>query len=346
MLNSKSKVMIVIFSCLLLMLTGCIKELPQPENSSPELHNDTFSNKLSTESVEINPVAFSHHEQEFEIIPFYKEILEYVEQARKDRAENMELLYFDYVLEPFRRSAWGDTSSLTVNYYQVTSTKMLDKLEEYTYLLLKDQENINDSIKEALIKSADVLPAKEKKKIYLFPFHPDYDYVSELMKGIEGYAYDEEVIILSIDPYHYTNNVLRGFVASNYYNAVYSELTYRKSPTLLDSVVMSGKSHAFATIIFPDINIPLVEPLSKNEETLVWSTMADLLSRQKSTADLYFNFANGDQSVGIPYWSNHRIGYQIMQDFLKYNPDVPVEEWITMDSSDILEKSRFNERFE
>lgn len=217
--------------CLLLLLSGCINEVTQPENLPPEAPSNTSVNKLSIESIEIHPITFSHLEQQFEIIPFYKEI-EYVAQAREDETKN----------------GWN-----------------------------------------------------------LFHFHPDYDYVSDLMKRVDGYVYDEGIIILSLDPNHYSKNILRAVMASSYYYTFYSESTYKKIPTLLDSIVITGKSNAFAKIIYPDIDVPWVAPLSRKVEALVWSAMAELLSKQRSTANLYFNFTNGDSSVGIPPWSDYRI---------------------------------------
>lgn len=336
MSHTKTKNLMILALCSFLLLSGCIPA---------EAPNNTSVPKLPLESVENHLLTFSHNEQEFEIIPFYKEILEYIAQTKEHGPENMERMYYNHVLEPLRLSAWGDKSSHSVNHYLITPTTNLNKLEEYTYLLLQDQEHINELIKDSLIHSADVLSAQKTKKIYLFPFQPDYDYVSEWMDGIEGYAYDQEVIILMLDPERLLKSILRTFVASRYYDTVYSEGTYSRIPTLLDSVILKGKSSTFSQIIYPDIDVQWIAPLSKKGEALVWNAMAELLSKPISTANLYFDFTSGDPGVGIPPWSDYKIGYQIIQDFIKNNPDVSIEDWTQMNASEILEKSRFEERF-
>ncbi|MCG1023231.1 DUF2268 domain-containing putative Zn-dependent protease [Sutcliffiella horikoshii] len=51
----------------------------------------------------------------------------------------------------------------------------------------------------------------------------------------------------------------------------------------------------------------------------------------------------GRPSSGIPKWSNYRIGYRIMGDFLENNPGVTLEEWTKMRAEEILELSGFEE---
>ena len=42
-----------------------------------------------------------------------------------------------------------------------------------------------------------------------------------------------------------------------------------------------------------------------------------------------------------PRWSGYTIGYRIVQNYLEKNPEINVDAWTNMSSSDILEKSGY-----
>ncbi|WP_404818370.1 hypothetical protein [Rossellomorea marisflavi] len=45
-------------------------------------------------------------------------------------------------------------------------------------------------------------------------------------------------------------------------------------------------------------------------------------------------------------WSNYRVGLQIMDAFLEKNPEVPIPEWTSMTTAEILERGKYAEKFE
>lgn len=47
----------------------------------------------------------------------------------------------------------------------------------------------------------------------------------------------------------------------------------------------------------------------------------------------------------IPFASAYTIGYRIVQEFLKNNPDITLLEWTDLEAEEILAKSKYQERF-
>lgn len=73
----------------LFIIIGCSNDALReetiiPQEPQPEItDHDNIADKKET--IDIQPYTFTYQEQEFEIIPFYKEILEFIELARKAR---------------------------------------------------------------------------------------------------------------------------------------------------------------------------------------------------------------------------------------------------------------------
>lgn len=164
------------------------------------------------------------------------------------------------------------------------------------------------------------------------------------MEGVGGLAYINTILIF-IDPMNYSEDILSYMVAHEYHHTMYFELSYRHNNKFLGSIITEGQADTFAEIVYPETKAPWTEALTQDKEKFVWNTMVDLLNKSIAIVNVTADFVSGDYNLGIPLWSNYKIGYQIMQDFIKNNPDVSIEEWTKMWATDILELSRFEERF-
>lgn len=96
------------------LLTGCVEE------KATETMKQTKTEKVSKESdttkdYEIKnaiPVQFKVGEQEFEIIPFFEPILEYVKKVKESLEPNHKELYVTTFVEPFRKMAFAENGGL------------------------------------------------------------------------------------------------------------------------------------------------------------------------------------------------------------------------------------------
>lgn len=98
-----------------------------------------------------------------------------------------------------------------------------------------------------------------------------------------------------------------------------------------------AKADSFASIVVPDFKVPWTRELSPEDEQTIWNWLKERRYTFKES-DLA-EMRNG--SGVMPRWSDYRIGYHIMQEFLKQNPNVSIEEWTFMDTDKILEMSGF-----
>jgi uncharacterized protein YjaZ len=56
---------------------------------------------------------------------------------------------------------------------------------------------------------------------------------------------------------------------------------------------------------------------------------------------VYYEFFRGEQSKGLPQWSNYRIGFTILQSYLETHPEDSIEEWTKLEEEEILRGSAF-----
>lgn len=320
------KVIILVCSVILI---SCTKNTSQ-EKPQQDLTNQT-------------PISFTHQEQEFHIKYFTQEMLDYIKVAKRHESEDLNQAFNQHVVEPFRIEAFGKSAGYGLSDHWVfTAPRKIDQLEESIHQMINNQKQINDLITDALQKSADMLPGEEKT-IYVFPTNPDQPFAVKEMGGVAGVTMNKNAIIIQIAP-SYNKDILSYTVAHEYHHAVYLEKNeYHSFIPLIDSILVEGKADTFANMIYPNFNILWLDPFSPEVEEKVWSEMKDNLTMVD--IKIKNEFHNGNLSKGIPTWSNYKMGYQIMADFLKNNPKIEIDKWTSLTWEEILELSRYEDRF-
>lgn len=282
-----------------------------------------------------NVVSFTHNGQDFKIIPFYEEFLDYTDYVKQNPSQSNRSAYVEKVLEPIKEKSSMDY--LTLDYPFLSSTEV-NELEANTLKLLQNQEQINELIKEALIKSAELLPGRDKN-IYVMPLRPEDNFVIENMKGVSGFTYSENAIFIQIDT-SFSEEMLKYQIAHEYHHTIniqaLGDMAYY---AVLDLIISEGKADSFASIIYPEISVPWTEPLPDDSKEKV---LEELRENAESTSMKIYTDFRGDSAKGIPLWSNYKIGYQITQSYIKNNPDVPIVRWTRLLSKEILLGSEYN----
>jgi uncharacterized protein YjaZ len=283
-------------------------------------------------NTKVNSYQFSYEGQNFEIIPFYEEVLEYTSRMKGNILElDQEAIYMESVLEPF-----NEKSSLDItldNSLFLSPSLRIEQLEENTNRLLENQEKINLWIEEAILESVELLPSKDTK-IHIFPANPE-DWFFIEANGVGGAAFSDNGFILFIDP-TFSEDALKFTVAHEYHHIV----TEQNLNNILDYIIIEGKADSFASIVYPEISSPWATPLSEDEE----ANVLEILRKNINSADMnaYYKFQGGNPAQGIPMWSNYKIGYQIMKSFSENNPDISIEEWTNLDAKEIVKRSKYN----
>ncbi|MGF3104761.1 DUF2268 domain-containing protein [Rossellomorea sp. DUT-2] len=283
-----------------------------------------------------SPITFSQDKQEFEIFYMYDEMKEYINSVREKSGSSNETVYIEKVFEPFKELSDIEGFSLA---YPFEGTYELDKLEESIVALTQDKDSTDQIIKESLINSAEQLPG-ENKKIIVLPANPEDTLTVEEMGGVEGVVLAEDVIVLKLSA-SFDKDILKYTVAHEYNHAIEGESNDGMMHTILGAVVMEGKADVFASILYPQIEVPWKEPMNTETKEKVVKELMELAD--SSDPRLYLGLRSGNPSKGIPQWANYKIGFEIVQSYIKNHPEVSVGKWTSMHEQEIIAGSDYTE---
>jgi len=281
--------------------------------------------------------TYSSNGQTFEVIPYYQPYLDFMEELESTKGDREEL-FSAHVVKPFSKEIYGYEYSGKDDPFYIPPVNT-DILREMIVQLDEQYEEISRFIKEGLEDSTALLTGTEKVKIYLQPHSPDFNYLE--MGGVVAFAADKDVMVLQIDPRKYTEKSIKQTIAHEFHHVVTMEVSdwsYRKHH-LLDRVIMEGKADTFGKLVYPDYDVAWIESLSPEATNTVWGFIEENKGSYEMEDVTMLHL--GNPSSGIPKWSNYRIGYRIMEDFLRGNPNVTLEEWTEMRADEILELSGF-----
>ncbi len=328
----KIRFTIIIFTTLVLLLSGCMEEKTtrdKPANVIEDPKGYTIQNA--------KPNHFTVGEQKFQIVPILEPYMDYIEKLEAKPEANHKELYISTVIEPFRKLAFGENEGLRLkDHYSFATPFNVERLKESVKILDENYENINQQIKTSLEKSAKLLPGKDST-IYLLPFNPDQSAFISQMNGVTAFATTNQFIILHLAPQKYNEEMLSYTLAHEYHHTVYFDKNKTGERDLFEYVLSEGKADSFANMVIPNLQIPWTTEISAEVEQTIWKWVSD--KRFSFTENDLAELRNGSRA--IPQWSDYRIGYQIMQQYLKKNPDVPISEWTILGPDVILQKSQF-----
>ena len=304
-----------IFVVIAFLLFGCNDDVEKPEIL-----------------LDVKPTIFEHNGQRFEIYKFFDEYENFIEKAEKE-PDNIKVLFQKEVMK-----ALGENTSHTVDLYEeITVPTNIHKVGEYLAQLRMQEDDIDKWIKEALKDSVDNLPGKDKK-VYLFPSFMEEEASLKELEYVGGSAIDKDGFILEINPL-FTERSLKYTFAHEYHHTVAMESGRAK--TLLERSVLEGKADTFSKIIYPEMEPAWLQPLSGYYKEHGWEVFMENLNSEES--EIWNFLFIGNHFKGIAKWTNYKIGYEIMQNFLKENRDVSIGEWTKMSAQDILAKSQYTD---
>ncbi|KUP08463.1 hypothetical protein Q73_06000 [Bacillus coahuilensis m2-6] len=225
---------------------------------------------------------------------------------KEEESINNKQVYIDNVLKPFQFIAWNNDVNIGNGYFSFFSpTNNINKLEENTIQLLKNQELINDLIKEALLESTAVLPGNDKT-FFVMPLSPEDTFPIQEMEGVTGAAFSENAVLVKIDP-SFVEEALKYLVAHEYHHTVRMEEAGVMGGTLLDSFITEGQAEVFARSVYPDKTPPWEqEPLTEETKNII---LEELTKNIDSTdRDIYIDFVSGNPSKKVPTCGELQIG--------------------------------------
>lgn len=276
--------------------------------------------------------TFSHAGQDIEIVYFFEDTLNYTEL---EEAKTNEEAFTETIIVSFEEKSSLTGKELTEFFSETTN---LNLLKEKTYELMDRQAELNETIEKTMIDAINLLPGGDMS-FYIFPVNPDDWFTINNMKGIGGAAFFGNKVLLTIDP-AVDDEMIQHTVAHEYNHTVHMAENGRAGlATVLDGVITEGKADVFANKLYPNRQVPWLEPLTNDEKT---ATLEKLTDTFDSTLLMeYDDFLFGNNSANIPKWANYKIGYNIVENFIEHNPDVSILEWTTMDANELVKQTDY-----
>src|SRR5699024_7568602 len=325
-LSAVRRYFMIFIACLvwMFMLIGCTSDITKKDGESNHLNGD----KASSSKIE-----FSYEGQTFQIISLFDNVLDYTNKVQKDKDANKEAVYRDSVVDDFMEVT--DNDKLGYSKFFSYSSRV-DELKDNTTEMSENLDNINKTIKKALINSAKELPGHDLK-LFIMPMNPDDYFPIYNMKGISGVASNTgNVIVIQIDP-SFSESLLEYAVAHEYSHTVALEDDSQFAETVLDNILLEGKADVFGKMMYPKAEVPWIEPLSEEE----MENILDKVEEDLYESELYTDLQNGTSKY--PEWSNYKLGYAIMESYLKTEKNVTPIEWTKLSGEEIIQESEYSQ---
>ncbi|WP_158290383.1 DUF2268 domain-containing protein [Halobacillus salinus] len=294
------------------------------------------------------PVTVELEGQEYTVYTYFDALMEYAEQA-EEHPNQLDKYYKESVTDPFRKRAFEEEagSAAILRDPSFKPPEDLEKLREGIHTLKEREDDIHKWIEQSLEKSVDKLPSNGTD-IHIFPVDmgiAGFERFYQVIGGATGRAYNEDAFVLRLAP-SIEKEALLNIVAHEYHHTVAFEKGYiEESNSLLHEVLIEGKAEMFARTVYPDVKSNISPPFSSKQlEEEIWTYLSE--NRSETLPRYKEPLMDGDRERSWPSESDYRIGRQIMKDFVENNPEVPIEDWTVMPAEEVLEKSRYEERFE
>ncbi|MGE7909670.1 DUF2268 domain-containing putative Zn-dependent protease [Lysinibacillus xylanilyticus] len=275
--------------------------------------------------------AFEHPQtgQKFKIVNAYKLYQNYADKVESNPIQSQSEIYNEEVIKPIYSACFENGE------YPYMADEVLnvapDILTENQILSEKiDREETENIIKEALLKSSDLIPSKIETTACVFPATNTNKQMITVGAG--------KIIVLYNK--YYNEDVLRSSMAHEYHHSVWTEKYLRNAPqfTVLDNLIFEGKAFVFEKLVYPDIDIA---PIYSTFNKYYWSKIA--LDLEKVDLNRSLEILAG--ANGLPSRYGYSEGYKMVKSYLDLHPNVTPEEWTALSAKEIFEKGNYLENY-
>lgn len=267
----------------------------------------------------------------FNTVILYEAFDEFMYKARNNQ-ENLGRLYEEIILSHIE-------SDLGLGAAQILNTPIRNFNDLETQLSLFKEQDVEKIVLDVLQEIEGFLPATDTT-LYIFPSTAEYQPITSLLGGAAGWTMGPGKILILLDPSSENwESLLPYLIAHEYHHSVsFAQKNFNGKMTLLDYLVFEGKADSFAHMLYPNAKAPWTSSINREVEKKLWGSIENDLDSQDD--ELLFKVMFGDYGA-FPHWGGYTIGYHIVQEFLKCNTDLSIEEWTMMSSKEILNKSGY-----
>lgn len=278
--------------------------------------------------------SFKHPEtgQEYEIVHAYKLYENFENRIGEDSSKPNFLLFDEEVIEPIVDACYRDAEFFAGN-FDLTVKAPVNMEEVNNLIKTIDEKQLNQTIKDALLKSSDYIPSEKKTNICIFPVEKD-----QITQGMDVWGAGKISVYYSK---FYTEEFIKTTIAHEYNHSVWFEKYYKEDEeeTVLDRLILEGKAVMFQKLVYPDIE---VDNLYYNFKQDFWKQIEpDLQTYDLKRAKEIL--VGGDR---LPYNYGYSEGYNMVRTYLNKHPDLTPEEWTGLTSEKIYEEGNYIEHYQ
>ncbi|ASV70203.1 DUF2268 domain-containing putative Zn-dependent protease [Cytobacillus kochii] len=262
--------------------------------------------------------------QEFNIISGFEYIPRFISEIEESGNKKTTSAFKEIVIKPIWDDCFNDGEYLPLlnNYMESENhniEKLLDLKNEY------DNSNLDDIVKRALEESSNLLVGTSTN-VCILP-SDSYNNPSKAVTVGKG-----KIVLFYNEILFESDEEISSTIAHEYFHSVNTESD--TNFTLLDYILFEGKAEYFKKLVYPQSEAVPIDP-SKEEH--YWDLVNDILYSENYTTQQKIMFGGGD----YPPLYGYGLGYRIMDEFIKKNPDIGINEWKTMKAEDILNMSDY-----
>ena len=198
---------------------------------------------------------------------------------------------------------------------------------------IRNKQVIN-IIEKALVKCYSEIPLLNKK---IAVFSTNDPFIKNRMGGVGGYALEEKVITISINPIKGWEKELEKCIAHEDSHLYVSNNNQWK--TILDSLISEGIAEVFREEIVGGKPAPWTKALTEKQAKEVLKKLKSKRKLGKKVEEMHQELFLGSKDYKM--WTGYSLGYQIVKKFRKKYPEMKWKEIMKMDFKELFRKSDF-----
>lgn len=277
---------------------------------------------------------------DLKIVSIYKGIKSYIEEARISEGADYELLWKEYIVDPF----WDQWAAGQFNEDRIRE-EMKHPITDFEFLekavSILGKSEIESTLKAVYEKITELLPPQESSRVISIQISDNKD---EDTHGVVGNCVGDNILIY-INPLMPDWEIYLPWVlAHEYHHCIWGyDYFYLKGNYRVDfltSILSEGQADAFGKALCPQLSPTWTIALSKEEELRQWDILKEYL-QQDDNMELHCRFFFGSSNTNTPPYTAYTIGFNIIQSYTKNNPSVSFLELLEKSSLEILGNSSY-----
>ncbi len=200
-----------------------------------------------------------------------------------------------------------------------------------------NKNEIEEAIHKSINKCSEYLK-DDSITFYVQPPNISRSEILNKMGGVTGMTVGGKHILITVDTdvngwkdgmeYCVAREFLHSYWTNTHYDSTFKW-------TLLRYLAYEGKADIFAKKLYPTAKAPWTSALDEPKKVELWKKITPRLH----TRNFFFIPEVMFGSKEYPLWSGYTLGYKMVEDALKSQPNLKLEEWVALDAEKLRDMS-------